>query len=168
MKLLNEVSKYEDLLTFLPKIIVTNFEIGDLDINFNVFYNNFNAKILQNEEGNNQTKKKKLKIEVFKPHIEGEKIGAKIEAKFEKELNDTLLLSLNDLKMVNWSKKILGIMKKDLLYKSYRISSVEANKFQFSKKSPQKDDINGRLINKSTNKKKMTFFGGYKSKNINI
>ena len=168
MKLLNEVSKYEDLLTFLPKIIVTNFEIGDLDINFNVFYNNFNAKILQNEEGHNQTKKKKLKIEVFKPHIEGEKIGAKIEAKFEKELNDTLLLSLNDLKMVNWSKKILGIMKKDLLYKSYRISSVEANKFQFSKKSPQKDDINGRIINKSTNKKKMTFFGGYKSKNINI
>ena len=168
MKLLNEVSKYEDLLTFLPKIIVTNFEIGDLDINFNVFYNNFNAKILQNgEEEHHQTKKKKLKIEIFKPHIESEKIGARVNTRLEKELNNTLLQNLNRLKMANWSKKILALMKKDLLYKTYRASNIYTTKFQFSKKSPQREDIIGRLINKKTFKRKLTFFGGYKNKNIN-
>ena len=130
MKFLNEVSKYENLITFLPKIIRTNYEIGDLDINFDVFYNNFNAKILQNEEGHNPPKKKHLKIEIFKPFIASEKIGGINGKKFEKELNDNLLQNLNRIKMANWSRKILALMKKDLLFKSYRASDVYTNKLK--------------------------------------
>ena len=169
MKFLNEVSQYENLLTFLPKIITTNYEIGDLDINFDVFYNNFDAKILQNEAGHNSTIKKHLKIEVFKPHIESEIIGSvRDDKKIEKELSDNLLQKLNKIKMTNWSRKILSIMKKDLFFKSYRASEIYTNKFNFLKKSPQKEDIIGRLITHKSNKKKMTYFGGYKNKKIEI
>ena len=49
MRYLNEISRYERLLSFLPKIIKTNFEYGALDINFNVFDENFNPKILGNK-----------------------------------------------------------------------------------------------------------------------
>ena len=167
MKFLNEVSKYENLITFLPKIIRTNYEIGDLDINFDVFYNNFNAKILQNEEGHNPPKKKHLKIEILKPFIASEKIGGINGKKFEKELNDNLLQNLNKIKMANWSRKILALMKKDLLFKSYRASDMYTNKFKFRQKSPQKDDIIKKSVNK-TYKKKLTFYGVYKNQNLDI
>ena len=166
MRYLNEVSKYEDLLTFLPKIIITNYEIGELDINFDIFYNNFNAKILQNESGQNKNKKKQLKIDVFKPHIESEKIGGKEEKKMEKELNFNILQNINELKMENWSRKILSIMKSDLLYKSHRSSEFHLNKFNFLKKSPKKEDIISNIINNKTKKKKLTFIG--RIQNINI
>ena len=164
MRYLNEVSKYEDLLTFLPKIIVTNFEIGDLSINFDIFSNNFNAKILQNEAGHNVTKKKQLKIDISIPYIESEKIGVRREKKLEKELSFNLLQSLNQLKMKHWSRKILSIMKKDLLYKSHRASDIFTNKLNFFKKSPEKDDMIKRSFN--FNKKKTTFFGGHKTTNF--
>ena len=167
MRYLNEVSQYEDLLTFLPKIIITNFEIGELDINFEIFQNNFDAKILQNQEGHNPDKKKQLKIEVFKPHIESEKIGVREEKKLEKELNFNLLQDLNGLKMVSWSRKILAIMKKDLFYKSHRATDNYINKLQFMKKGPQKEDIITKPIIKKNSKKKLTFYGGFDKMNIN-
>ena len=165
MRFLNEVSKYENLLSFLPKIIVTNNEIGDLDINFDVFYNNFNAKILQNEEGHHPSKKRHLKIEVFKPHIESELVAKKNERKIDKDLSDNLLQNLNKLKMANWSRKILGIMKKDLFYKSYRASELFSNNFKFFQKNPQKNEVAGKIVNK-TFKRKLTFMGGYKNQNL--
>ena len=168
MKYLNEVSKYEDLLTFLPKIIITNYEIGDLYINFDVFCGDFNAKILQNEAGHNPSKKKQLKIEVFKPHIESEIIGERKEKKLNKELNDNLLQNLNKLKMANWSRKILGIMGKDLIFKPYRASEVYTNKFEFFQKNPQKNEIQGRLVINKNMKKKLSFFGDYKNQNIDV
>ena len=168
MKFLNEVSKYENLITFLPKIIRTNYEIGDLDINFDVFYNNFNAKILQNEAGHNPSKKKHLKIDIFKPHIESEKIGGIDGKKLEKDLNDNLLQNLNKIKMSNWSRKILALMKKDLLFKSYRASDTyNNNKFTFRQKSPQKDENIKKSVNK-TFKKKLTFYGVYKNQNLDV
>ena len=166
MRYFNEVSKYEDLLTFLPKILITNYEIGDLDINFNIFNNNFNAKILQNEDGHNSNKKKQLKIEVIKPHIESELIGGKEEKKLEKELNFNILQSINELKMENWSRKILAIMKNDLLYKSQRSSELHLNKYNFLKKSPNKEDIITNIINNKSNKKKLTFYGRIQKINI--
>ena len=160
MRYLNEVSKYEDLLTFLPKIIITNYELGELDINFEIFYNNFDAKILQNEDGHNSNKKKQLKIEIIKPHIESDKIGGKKEKKMEKELNFNILQNINELKMEKWSRKILAIMKNDLLYKSHRGSDFHLNKFHFVKSNPNpnKDDILSNIINNKSNKKKLTFY----------
>ena len=43
------------------------------------------AKILQNEAGHNPSKKKHLKIDIFKPHIESEKIGG-IDGKNQKNI----------------------------------------------------------------------------------
>ena len=166
MRYFNEVSKYEDLLTFLPKILITNYEIGDLDINFDIFYNNFNAKILQNEDGHNSNKKKQLKIEVIKPHIESELIGGKEEKKLQKELSFNVLQNINELKMESWSRKILAIMKNDLLYKSRGSSELHLNKYNFLKKSPKKEDIIANIINNKNNKKKLTFYG--KIQKINI
>ena len=167
MRYFNEVSKYEDLLTFIPKILITNFEIGDLNINFDIFYNNFNAKILQNEEGHNSNKKKQLKIEVIKPHIESELIGGKEEKKLQKELNFNILQSINELKIENWSRKILSIMKNDLLYKSQRASELNLNKYNLLKKSPSKEDnIIANIINNKSNKKKLTFNGRIQKINI--
>ena len=167
MRNLNEVSKYEDLLTFLPKIIITNFEIGELDINFEIFQNNFDAKILQNQEGHNPDKKKQLKIEVFKPHIESEKIGGRDEKKLEKELNFNLLQDLNELKMARWSRKILGIMKKDFFYKSHRPTDNYTNKLKFRKKVSQKEEIIAEPNIKIKSKKKLTFYGGFDKMEIN-
>jgi len=131
MRYLNEVSKYEDLLTFLPKIIITNYEIGELDINFDIFYNNFNAKILQNESGQNKNKKKQLKIDVFKPHIESEKIGGKEEKKMEKEfckenyLNDKALS-----KGMEIFKQLIGYLKK-----------MKINEYKYDKEKEIQDKI---------------------------
>ena len=121
---------------------------------------------MQNESGQNKNKKKQLKIDVFKPHIESEKIGGKEEKKMEKELNFNILQNINELKMENWSRKILSIMKSDLLYKSHRSSEFHLNKFNFLKKSPKKEDIISNIINNKTKKKKLTFIG--RIQNINI
>ena len=51
MKLLNEISKYEPLETFLPKITKTDFQNGRLSIDFSVF-NEFNIDILGYEKKN--------------------------------------------------------------------------------------------------------------------
>ena len=155
MKNLNEVSKYEDLITFLPKIIVTNFEIGELDINFQVFDHNFNAKILENESGHNTSTKKHLKVEVFKPYVQTEIIGGKDEKKSKKELNFILLQNLNELQMTNWSRKILSIMKKDIFHKSYRASEINFNRFEFLKTNQEPNEIVRK--NSKNSKKKMTF-----------
>ena len=168
MKFLNEVSKYENLITFLPKIIITKKEIGDLDINFDIFYNNFDATILQNEAGHNKMKKKNLNIEVYKPHIESFKIDGNEEKKNNKELKDNLLQKLNAIKMKNWSRKILGIMQKDFFYKSHRASGVYTKNCQFLKDDNLKNDIFKKVIDNKRSKKKLTFFGGYKNKNIDI
>jgi hypothetical protein len=166
MRYFNEVSKYEDLLTFIPKILITNFEIGDLYINFDIFYNNFNAKILQNEDGHNSNKKIQLNIEVMKPHIETELIGGKEEKKLQKELNLNILQSINELKMENWSRKILSIMKDDLSYKSHRASELHLDKYNYLRKSPNKEDVIANIINNKSNNKKLTFYGRIQKLNI--
>ena len=51
MKILNEITKYEPLETFLPKIIVTNFQNGSLSIDFSTF-KEFNIGILGYEKKN--------------------------------------------------------------------------------------------------------------------
>ena len=49
MKYLSNISKYEELESFLPKIIKTNFEDGTLTIDFSVF-EYFNDKFLEKKE----------------------------------------------------------------------------------------------------------------------
>ena len=51
MKKLNEITKYESLETFLPKIIKTDFQNGFLSLNFDLF-NDFNIAILEYEKKN--------------------------------------------------------------------------------------------------------------------
>ena len=76
MKYLNEVSKYEQLNSFLPKIINTSFENGLLSINFDIFDEYFNPKILGNKQINKFYSKKgnEMNIEINKPYLEIEKV----------------------------------------------------------------------------------------------
>ena len=81
-------------------------------------------------------------------------------------MNFNILQSINELKMENWSRKILAIMKNDLLYKSQRSSELHLNKYNFLKKSPNKEDIITNIINNKSNKKKLTFYGRIQKINI--
>lgn len=111
MRFLIEISKYDSLQSFLPKIIKTNFEFGKLNIDFNVFDEHFNAKILKTEENRtiNSIIKRDMNIEVHNPYIEIEKIIIKDGGKqfIRQELNNNMLFNLNKLKVEEWSKNFL-------------------------------------------------------------
>lgn len=117
MKYLNEVSKYEELISFLPKIIKTNFEYGELNINFGVFDENFNAKILdiENKEIGSKKKNNEIKIEINKPYIQMEKAFKNEKSIAKQELNNKFLQNLNNINMTGWSKKLLIMMNVDLI-----------------------------------------------------
>ena len=109
MKYLNKVSKYETLISFLPKIIKTDFEYGKLDINFNVFDDNFDIKIFNTSDKANPIIKKnpEINIEISMPYVEIEKYFTGYDKKEKIELNYNFLQSLNEMEIDNWSKQIL-------------------------------------------------------------
>ena len=143
MRYLNEVSKYEQLSSFLPKIIITNFEYGRLNINFNVFDDNFNAKILDTESNNTSDIKKnnEINIEIDKPYVEMEKMFKSERKIIRQDLNYIFLQSINRLNMLGWSKKILGTIDNKLI-----IDKNELNKLDYFK---SKYFINNGNINDS-------------------
>ena len=115
MKYLNEVSKYDNLILFLPKIIKTNFEYGTLDINFNVFDDNFDIKIFNS---NNKilcpTKKNlEINIEINMPYVEMEKYLNDDTKIVKKELDFNFLQNLSEIEFDKWSKHILLEMNKE-------------------------------------------------------
>ena len=134
MKLLNEITKYESLETFLPKIIVTDFQNGKLSIDFALF-KEFDVDILGYEKKNlnnntesdtisrtktigsilnntNNKETEELFIDIKFPSLKQEKMYKDEDNKilFRKtntDLKVNFLQELNKYKMDYWSKKIL-------------------------------------------------------------
>ena len=115
MKYLNEVSKYDNLISFLPKIIKTNFEYGTLDINFNVFDDNFDIKISNSYDKILCPSKKNLEIniEINMPYVEMEKYLNEETKIIKKELDFNFLQNLSDIEIDKWSKHILSEMNNE-------------------------------------------------------
>ena len=134
MKLLNEISKYEPLETFLPKITKTDFQNGRLSIDFSLFHQ-FNINILGYEKRNikeestifnysnlknkvsaNLNKEnEELSVDIKFPFFKEEKIVQENNEKilFKKtntNLDINFLQKLNNYKMDLWPKKILEII----------------------------------------------------------
>ena len=134
MKQLNEISKYESLDTFLPKIIKTDFQNGLLSMDFSLF-DEFDIDILVYEKRNimNESKVKNKTINVnnmANNNISNKELCIDIQYPFVKiiksnynSLNNTIFFSMNKvdldidfLQIINnynidsWSQKILGII----------------------------------------------------------
>ena len=160
MRHLIGVSKYENLYTFLPKIIKTNFEYGILDINFSVFDDNFNPKILEKyeiiEKENN-----KMNIEINKPYVEIEKIFDYEDKYLKQDFNYIFLQELNKVKMEGWSEKILELLKDKSVLE--RRESDEINYFKSNSKMFKINKINENEFHKlkhsikRNSKQKLTF-----------
>ena len=73
MRYLNEISKYSSLISFLPKIIKTNSQNGNLFIDFTILGDNFDAKILQNVKKVGNNSNNEMNIEINKPYLKVEK-----------------------------------------------------------------------------------------------
>ena len=167
MKILNEITKYEPLETFLPKIIVTNFQNGSLSIDFSTF-KEFNIGILGYEKKNltdnvesnsrnktsgnitNNTKENEdLFIDIKFPSLKQEKMYKDEDNKilFRKtnsDLNINFLQDLNRYKMDYWSKKILEeIFKKEnpSMYSNKNITPNFVDKKNYAKKSVYTNNV---------------------------
>ena len=137
MKLLNEISKYEPLETFLPKITKTDFQNGRLSIDFSVFkefnigilgYEKINLSNEENYYNNNQRSKivgtmsnytkenQELCVDIKFPSFKEEKIviedNKMLFKKTSTNIDINFLQELNKFKMDFWSKKILDIINK--------------------------------------------------------
>ena len=163
MKYLNEVSKYEQLTFFLPKIIKTNFEYGTLNINFEIFDNNFDAQILKNDynllenktELNESINNNEIIIKINKPFIEIDKV-VKDENNFlsKQEFNYIFLQNLNKIKLERWPKKILESLDENSLINNGKISKVNYLKFNYF--NGGSDNLKVKF--KRSNKQKLTYF----------
>ena len=155
MKKLNEISKYESLDLFLPKIVKTDFQNGLLSMDFSSF-DEFNIETLEYEKkdivNSNKLKNKveglnniqindKLCIEILYPFIQVEKTlngKEKIDEdlyinnidfiKNKVKLDIKFLQKVNKYKIISWSKKILEIINNN-------------NENSYSNKSP---DLTGK------------------------
>ena len=137
MKLLNEISKYESLDSFLPKIIKTDFQNGFLSMDFSLF-TEFDIEILgyekknvinsstnksknktigSNNTNNNTIIKNDLCIDIKYPFIKVNKIinnNNNISIVLNKiELDIDFLQKINNYKIDFWSKKILKVLSND-------------------------------------------------------
>ena len=155
MKYLNEVSKYEQLNSFLPKIINTSFEYGLLSINFGIFDEHFNPKILGNKQINALYSKKgnEMNIEINKPYLEIEKVIYDQQNIAKKELEYKFLHKMNKIVMSKWSKYLLELLDEEL-------NSIrgQLNKMDYLKNKFFNDDIS-KLRNTISrfDKQKLTF-----------
>ena len=144
MNYLSNISKYEDLENFLPKIIHTNFEDGNISMDFSVF-EYFNTKILEHKENKenenskmnnsfsnlninneNYNKKKinkdmlifiKMPFIIYEQYVKSNYLSNKIQKFY---LNSKFLNVLNNLDNIYWSKKILNLI-------NYKNSKYEQN-----------------------------------------
>ena len=155
MKYLNEVSKYEQLNSFLPKIINTSFENGLLSINFGIFDEHFNPKILGNKQINTSYSRKgnEMNIEINKPYLEIEKVLYDHQNIIKKELEYKFLHKMNKIVMSKWSKYLLELLDDEL-----NSNREKLNKMDYFKNKYFNDDIS-KLRNTITrfDKQKLTF-----------
>ena len=178
MKQLNEITKYESLDSFLPKIIKTDFQNGILDMDFSLF-NEFDIEILGYEKKNiiksNKTKNKnktigsnntinnspvsnELNIDIQFPFIEIEKIvnddnsNSNISLNTNKvDLDINFLQKINNYKINSWSNKILELLNdKGEITNSAHFSPTLSNK-----KIAYKNKIN--INNNPTSSPKSSF-----------
>ena len=163
MKLLNEITKYEPLETFLPKIIKADFQNGNLFIDFSVF-DEFNINILGYEKKNltnnineynsrNKTfgvlstytkENEDLCIDIKFPSLKQETIFKDIDGKisFKKtnsDLNINFLQDLNRYKMDFWSRKILEEIIKKTNPPLYSNKNITPN---YKKNTNKKSNVN--------------------------
>ena len=137
---LNEISKDENLYSFLPKIIRANFEFGILDINFSIFDDNFNAKILE-KTNIDKRENNEMNIVINKPYVEIEKILDDENKISKQEFNYIFLQELNKAKMEGWSKKILEFLKDKYIFE--RRENRGINYIKFESKFFKNNGING-------------------------
>ena len=176
MKFLNEISKYEPLETFLPKITKTDFQNGRLSIDFSVF-KEFNIKILgyekknlsNNEENNyinqrnkisgtqsNYTKENEdLFVDIKFPSFKEEKIVMQnnkiLFKKTSTNIDINFLQELNKFKMDFWSKKILDIINKREKPHLFSVSDVRRNISDKKEKNIKKTNTNNNYENNINN-----------------
>ena len=191
MKYLSNINKYENLETFLPKIIKTNFEDGKLSMDFSVF-KFFNTKILEHNQEensknnslfntninnissiNNETKKKNnndMILVIKMPYIISEQyvkslILSNIINKVP--LTPNVLNALAKCQISSWSKNILKIInnKNKLLNQNKSsLNVIKAESYNKNGKNEQFDDY----INNYHNYKKTSSSLHYKKKKVNL
>ena len=178
MNYLSMIDKYESLETFLPKIIITNFEDHTLSIDFSIL-ENFNIKIfeyrkLRDKENyeminkvnsDNYSKKKIINgmiLFITMPFIIVEQYDKNklLSNNMQKiGLNSNLLKILQNCNNVYWSKKILNILKKNISDLSeHNKSSLNLLK---NASNPLFNDDN--KINNNEHDKKVMNYHKYKS-----
>ena len=175
MKQLNEITKYESLDTFLPKILKTDFQNGFLSLDFSLF-DEFNIEILGYEKKNivKLTKNKnknvassssvnslpltnELCIDINYPYIKVETIidghneNNTILFKTKKvDLDINFLQNINNYNIYTWSKFLLLEI---FNYKRESIDNVNASPILGDKKLFSKNKVNVN-DNSAKNKKR--------------
>ena len=132
MNQLNEITKYESLDSFLPKIIKTDFQNGILSMDFSLF-NEFNIEVLGYEKKNiingnkirnksisqantvaNPPTSKELCIDIQYPCVKVTKVVKSNDDIFfvtnKVDLDINFLQKINNYKINSWSQKILEIL----------------------------------------------------------
>ena len=154
MKFLNEIKKYESLVTFLPKIVKTNFENGNLTLDFTVF-DDFDPQILNyvkkeaiipykienklmNFRKSFRKKKDDMILKIQNPFIKIEKYSQSNIIKHDIDLNDEFLKNINKQNMKNWANIIIGFIEEQDLIENINYSPVI-----------QKDNLKNRTKRKS-------------------
>ena len=159
MKILNQITKYENLNNFFPKIIKTDFQKGICSLDFSIF-NDFEAKIFEYEKGKSLAKLKntnsqgeQLHIDIKYPFIIEEKMMKEnnflVYEENNIELDIKFLQKLNNCPMNIWPKRILN-----KLYNISRIGktkTVKGNKFfVYEMMNQQNKSANAKKFMKST------------------
>ena len=156
MKFLNHVNKYESLEKFIPKMLISNFQKGELKMDFSVFQDfspnilNYHKKEADIEIYKNNDidyfaniikgKFKKLNLQIEKPYIEKSEFNLKTKhiIKEKKSFKYEFLRKLDELKLNEWpifimnNKKQWEIIPNDYINKT---SSVKDFKNGGRKKS---------------------------------
>ena len=185
MKFLSNINKYENLETFLPKIIKTNFEDGNLSMDFSVF-EFFNTKILENNRvkenhknnilSNTDINKKinnDMILVIKMPFIKSEQF---VKSRFLSNNINTIFLTsyflnaLSNSPIISWSKKILQILNfKDNSQSKSSLNLVkDENCYSFNDVSKNDNYDNNDYINEYYNYKKISKSLHYKKKKVSL
>ena len=167
MKYLNEISKYENLYSFLLKILKTDFENGELDINLNIFDNNFNAKIFKTEKNDNIDEiilNDEINIEIKKPYVEIKKNFIYDNKLLTKEFNYIFLQNLNKIKMEEWPKNILEILKNESIIDKRESSNKNFFNQKLFKFNEDLQNHHKKILSINRSKKQKLTYGNYKIK----
>ena len=166
MKYLNEISKYENIYSFLLKIIKTDFEHGELDINLNIFDTNFEAKILKTENNymHEIMPNDDINIEINKPYVEIIKISKCDNNLLKKEFNYIFLQNLNKLKMDEWPKHIVEILKDESILDKSESSKKNVLNTKLFKFNKDLQNQHKKIINITRSSKQKLTYGNYKIK----